>query len=1466
MSPRDVRLFMRILITLSLLLGSLWPTAAPVSGAAPSEPGPSSATAPPLAPVPASAPQRPMTRSGSTYHTASGMTTSDPISANAGAYHFELPLMQLGGPMQIDIALRYRSDLGQLAAWGGVVGVPYGFWWSPLENMEYSHENVGGFASIQIRNGDALSFKRQGGQWVPTTDGDFGLQQNAYPTPWSLQETSDYFYLADPTEQQVHIFQKAVLPATEGDVGFSRIARIVDRNGNQIIYRYAAATDLHPTRIEDGLGHFVDLAYQTVGDEIALVRMADQCGRQVSFTHEAQGADNFGLWTLRAVTDAAGQTTTLRYTVVREGGWIWLDLITEVQRPRGNVPYTQSYAPKSLLGDRAARVVTQTNSLGQATTLAYDASRSVVTETQPSGDTIVYEHYGPGNILKAWTDPAGRTVQVGYDAQTKRMTGTTDRLGDTTHIAYHAPSGKMASYTDAEGRTTHTTFVTQTQTFTNPMSGESVAYTFYDPARITYANGTYQDFTYDARGNLIRYTDWAGQVWRYEVNARGQVTRLTVPTGGVVNYTYRADATLATSSDSDVGITSYGYDSCKRLVRITRPDGSAQRFAYDAANRLLSMTDELSRTTAIAYDTNGNPAATTLPSGATMSFAYDALDRLSGRTDALGHTATYAYDVRGLPASYTDRRGDTTTYTHDALGEMVRVTDPGGRSWRVAYDAEQVPTEYATPLGRTTAVQRDKVGNLIVVTDPLGQSTRMDYDALNRLTTLTDRMGRTTTYTYDPHGWLQSVSKSLIGTVNYTRDNLGMLTRITDLRGKHWDFGYSPMGRLTSRTDPLGNQWRYTMDARGRVTGITYPDGGVAAFTHDAAGQVTRIAYPGGPTLSYAYDALGHMLATENLALTYDARGDVIGSRQGAAFFGASYDEEQRLATVTYDGQATVTYTYDHRGLLTRLEDNLAGAWMTFRYDNDARLIGLGRSNGVSTTLTYDAVGRVTRTQEGTLADRRSTFNAEGEPTQVMRTLPLEPRMTTQTTDLAFDDASQISSPGYVYDACGRQTAAPGKTFTWDGAGRLTSVRAGGSTAALAYNGLGNLRTRTVGSTTTTYYRNYALGLPGVVAEKMEAVANGAKPAADQGYKRFYIYTPSGSLLYSIDVASKAVRFYHFDDVGSTLFLTDGRGAVSDAYAYDPYGYPAGHTGPSDQPFTYVGRFGVRWEPMGALYDMRARYYDPAITRFLTRDAFWPRTTSIEELDPYVYAGNIPTLQTDPVGMSPRVTVWGTKYSIVDLWLTDINHHGLFFSFPDQTQSTAVDVTGLPYGRVNGQVSGAEIRQRHSSTLMDHLDWVGQNHSGVGSYNLGPDGIPLQIGVDEAQAALNLFKQLQPSATYDVAGGMTSCGYYIYCWETADILNQFLAMYRWVYKRTVEAIERMNTTCGDWQDPAKRRYIRTQLNLMSFSLEEMRTEFRALSRFGDIAAANWSQLVDTAFNQIANQLSQQSACSTGGRR
>jgi RHS repeat-associated protein len=408
-------------------------------------------------------------------------------------------------------------------------------------------------------------------------------------------------------------------------------------------------------------------------------------------------------------------------------------------------------------------------------------------------------------------------------------------------------------------------------------------------------------------------------------------------------------------------------------------------------------------------------------------------------------------------------------------------------------------------------------------------------------------------------------------------------------------------------------------------------------LTYDDASQLTRVAYPGGPTLDYAYDETGRLLTTDGLTLQYDARGDVVGSIDGSAEFGATYDAGQRLSTVTYAGRATVTYHYDERDLLVRVEDDLAGAWLTLGYDDEGRLLALSRSNGVRTAFSHDDAGRVTgirdETGSETLAEQHYRLNAEGEPLQVSRSLPLDPPPDLPILSLSYDDASQIDSADYAYDAAGRQTTAPGaapgggtRRYAYDGASRLTSIVSGTETVTFTYNGAHDLVGRTAGGATTAYHHNYALQLAPIVAESGE-------PGVPEGaYKRFYVYTPDGELLYSLDPATRAVRFHHYDRVGSTLFLTDGSGAMADAYCYDPYGMLLGHTGASDQPFTYVGRFGVRWEPVGGLYDMRARYYDPASARFLSRDPAWPELEELLSLNPYAYAAQNPLRYIDPEG------------------------------------------------------------------------------------------------------------------------------------------------------------------------------------------------------------------------------------------
>lgn len=1150
--------------------------------------------------------------SGASLTQAAGLDGGDPVSMASGAYHTDLPLLSLGGPMDLGLTIRYRSDFTTVT---GNSGLETHFWWSPYESLWHETSGPWGeFVTAQIRNGDTITFKKQGGQWVPSENGDFGYSQNVYPSHWTLVETATYLYLCDPERREVHSFEQL-------SIGVGRIRRIEDRNGNALTYSYGGADEWWPVRIEDGLGRSMDLTHVfTNGHANALTKVVDQAGRKIHLAHEDAAADNNDWWTLRSVTDAAGGTNTFSYQGYHS--------VARLTRPLGTAPYSQVYSNVALGGSTVRRVVSQADAYSNATTFSYDAGTNRVTMTRPDAGTVIYEHYGEEVFPKSLTDATGHSMQFGWDPTNNRPTGVTDRIGDATAIAYETNAGLIASRTDAEGATTAFTYTPQSQTFTNPANSETVNFTFYNLTRVDYADGTHDDLVYDAAGNILMFTNRRGKASSLTYNSRGQALTRVNPAGGTNTYTYNADATLASSTDSDAGIdiTTYSYDGYKRLSSITSPGGGTVQLAYDVNDRLLAIVDECGRTNSFAYDANGNRISTRDPLSAIYTNAHDLMDRLVSTTDPQGGTIARSYDALNRLASVTDRNSNTTTFAYNTRDWRTSVTDPAGKTWATAYDDEGVRASVTTPLGFITSFQTDKRGRPTCITDALGMRTYLAYDVLGRLVSVTDRLNRATGYGYDAAGSLTSLTDAVLGMVRYTRNNLGQLTRIADPLGKDWDFDYSPMGRLISRTDPLARQSAFAYDSRGRLSGITYPNGsGTAAYSYDPANNVTQTVFSGGPTLTFAYDDAGRLIAAGDIVLAYDARGDFTNSQDGAAVFGASYDVGRRLKTVSYDGQATVTYTYDERDLLTRVEDDLTGVWMSFTYDDDGRQTRIQRSNGVTTDFTYDDVGRVTRIQDGTLGDQQYTLDAEGEPVRVTRDLPLISTFTSLTQALTYDDAAQNSSAGYSYDARGRRIAAPGVTYAYDGADRLIQVGSGNSTSTLTYNDLGDLRCRTNGSVTTTYFHNYAIGLAPIVAEKEGA-----------SYKRFYVYAPEGRLLYAIDAATSHARYYHVDRIGSVLFLTDGAGAVTDAYAYDPYGNARGRTGTNDQPFTFIGGFGVRMEPVGPLYDMRARAYDPGTARFLTRDPIWPVLDDPRGLDPYAYALENPLCHIDPRGEEER--------------------------------------------------------------------------------------------------------------------------------------------------------------------------------------------------------------------------------------
>ena len=107
------------------------------------------------------------------------------------------------------------------------------------------------------------------------------------------------------------------------------------------------------------------------------------------------------------------------------------------------------------------------------------------------------------------------------------------------------------------------------------------------------------------------------------------------------------------------------------------------------------------------------------------------------------------------------------------------------------------------------------------------------------------------------------------------------------------------------------------------------------------------------------------------------------------------------------------------------------------------------------------------------------------------------------------------------------------------------------------------------------------------------------------------------------------VYYLHGDHLGSTVLTTDGEGQRVGEVRYRPYGTERyrWRSIPTARRFT-----GQRWEGGVGLYDYNARWYDPALGRFVQPDTIVPDPGNPQDLNRYSYVRNNPVRYIDPTG------------------------------------------------------------------------------------------------------------------------------------------------------------------------------------------------------------------------------------------
>ena len=992
--------------------------------------------------------------------------------------------------------------------------------------------------------------------------------------PYQLKEAGGMYTLMDPTDQRRYFFN------TDGN-----LTSVQDRNGNA---HTLTVTNESLAQVSDGLGRTLSFTYSGLNNMASL----SDGTRTIQFL-------NYWL-NLESVQDARGLTTVYNYPYF-DGR------LGSVTRPLGNTPLSRTFT-----GDRATL---ETDAYGNQTAIQYNGLEAVITDPLQDVRRHVYSANG---VLLSSVDPLTRTTSLGYNSNEQRSS-ITDRSGGVTSWTVHPASGRVASLTNAEGETTVYTYTAQQQH----------GFTFYDLTEILYADGTVQTFTRDASGKPLTITTPDNQVWTYTYNARGQVLTTTNPSGGVTTFAYDAAANLASIKSHFNELTEYSYDTFSRVVQVDYPGGTRRAMTYDNNNNLLTVTDEKTNTWTYTYDNNNNLATASDPLGKTLTNTYDNMDRLTRVVDRESRPTDFSYDGRGRVASVTNGTSEVMSYTYDVNDRLVAITNNAGYVTTMGHDAEGNAISVRDALNNEWTYENDLLGRPLKQTGPLGGESWLGYDSLGRLTTMRNELGETVAREYDAAGRVSSVTMDNGAQVAYNRNGLGAIDGMTDPNGGTWMRGYDPAGRLNSETDPLLRAVSYTYDARSRLS--TMVSGlGTLTLNYDDGGYLSSRVYSDGKTINYSYDNNGRLISASGLTLGYDGERNIT-QCNGLIM---TYDAANRLKTIQYAPGKTVTYNYNSRGLVFQVIDWVSGT-TELGYDIAGNLISITRPNLLGTHLGYDGAGELASRMvvdmavvgEPTVSSIQLTRNLAGRVTSAMRDLPSSGIPGNEEVLFAADAAHQVVGAGFAYDSSGRRLSDSARSYTWDLASMLQSYTGSGGTTTSLYDAYGLRIQRSRGSTVRGYTVNYAFDLPSVCT-----ITDGTSPLTH------YIYLPNGFLLHSIEDTGGARRFYHYDDMGNTIYLSDDSGTITDIYSMTPFGRMIEQTGTTENPFIYGGMTGAMHEGSG-LYYMRARYYDADSARFLSRDpvkGIGPRS-----LNPYQFALNNPKRYADPGGREVRLSGYG---------------------------------------------------------------------------------------------------------------------------------------------------------------------------------------------------------------------------------
>ena len=928
-------------------------------------------------------------------------------------------------------------------------------------------------------------------------------------------------------------------------------------------------------------------------------------------------------------------------------------LVTKVEDAYGYSSSTEYddlwNAPKATTDLNGERMEYEYDDLGRPTVIRapYEIASgepfTIKYEYLPESRSAHTIHFSPDGNIDTYTfaDSLGRAVQ-------SKRTGSVWNASAKKAEKMSIVSGRVV--TDAFGRKVATYY--------------PVAESFADIAKYNASTGSLQARTeYDSRDRALSVTlaDGAKTTSDYTIVSHdGEqmlLTRVTDALGRTSeSYTDEKgrNRQAVQHGESEDVVVRYDYDAVGQVVAVHHPNGTQTTYKYDLLGRKLSVNHPDAGEVVCTYDAAGN-----LLTKLTAELKRSISDKAP---------ITYTYDYERLSeVLYPENLFNRVTYTYGEAG------DDHGRAGRLALveDASGGEAYYYGKMGEVVKTVRTVMAS---VADIRTYVYGAEYDSWNRVRKMTYPDGEVVTYHYDEAGQVFSLTSNkngsesvIVDRIGYDKDGHTVYTKLGN--GTETEYTYDDarqrlqeMKLLNADAEPM-MQNKYSYDAVDNILGI--------ANTVNPQELSNNSAKLGGESShSYQYDNLNRLIsasgkakdASYTLDMAYNvmcmpvSKAQTVENSKKANSYNLEYKYEDADHPTAPSQIGHEHYTYDANGNPVRVENDSTDATRELYWDEDNRLMVLS-DNGKTSRYTYNHAGERIVKSHGSMegvyingAPQGITFHETDEYT-------LYPASILSVTKNRFTKhyfigskrvASRIGSGSFnnMYGVNGSHLTAGQQDY----AERLSQIE---SQKEDYYKKLG------IAPGIPTMKGSYAdpentgigyntiikeLGDHSVPAEWAQYVKHnteeGTAPGApiawdepsdpDEAQPGYGFVADSSS-------EEEETYFFHSDHLGSTSYITDKDGNITQYDAYLPYGelLVDEHSSSEEMPYKFNGK---EFDEETGLYYYGARYMNPVASVWYGVD---PLTEQYVEISAYVYCHGNPIMLIDPDGQKDIYNMQG---------------------------------------------------------------------------------------------------------------------------------------------------------------------------------------------------------------------------------